>query len=318
MNLCIKTFSFLPHKIQYWIRSVKRAILFQQPLPPFDQFLPNQNEKVPPRVGVIDQPPPLPRLQEIALKRYAAHQIRAPFLFYDTDDVLILAANDLARTLTLSVLYLNSTHVEGDVAEFGTMGGFSARTLATAMVYDPICQPLSPDACGDNPFRKIQLFDSFEGLPEITSDIDLDSPHVKSGTWSKGGCRVLGANELREMVERILPADRIKIHPGWFSDTVKLLPSDTRFALIHFDGDLYQSMMDALVPCFEKGFISRGAIICLDDWNCNKADPAYGERKAWAELVGRFNIEASNCGDYATAATRFIIHSYDGMPTEYF
>jgi O-methyltransferase len=302
------------------VRSIKRAIMGESQLPPLtDVTVPPQPQKlevnleVPGRLSVREQPPASPSLQDVALKRYAAHKISAPFLFYDTDDILILAAHELARTLTLSVLYLNSTHVDGDVAEFGTMGGFSARTLAAAMVYDPLCQPLSKGASGGNPFRKLRLFDSFEGLPDITSEVDLASPHVVSGTWSKGGCKILGARELRTMVEGILPPERIEMHPGWFADTVKALPPETRFAMIHFDGDLYQSMMDALTPCFERGLISRGAVLCLDDWNCNKADPSYGERRAWKDLVDRFQIVASNCGDYATAATRFIIHTYNGM-----
>ena len=312
---------FLSPEALHWVRSVKRAIMAEPPLPPLRAGNNNNKEPEPahevglaPRVSVRQKPPASPTLQAVALQRYAAHQISAPYLFYDTDDILILAAEDLARTLTLSVLYLNSTHVEGDVAEFGTMGGFTARTLAAAMVYDPMCQPLPKDASGDNPFRKLQLFDSFEGLPEITADVDLASPHVVSGTWSKGGCKVLGAKELRALVEGILPPQRVKIHPGWFADTVKALPPETRFGMIHFDGDLYQSMMDALTPCFERGFISRGAMLCFDDWNCNQADPSYGERRAWKDLVERFQIVASDCGSYALAANRFIVHSYTGMP----
>lgn len=115
------------------------------------------------------------------------------------------------------------------------------------------------------------------------------------------------------MIEGILPPERIEINEGWFADTVKVLPSDTSFAMIHFDGDLYQSTMDALEPCFERGFISKGAVVFFDDWNCNQSDPLYGERRAWAELVERFNIIASHCGDYSIGGTKFIVHSYRGM-----
>jgi len=120
---------------------------------------------------------------------------------------------------------------------------------------------------------------------------------------------------LRAVVEGIIPSDRVEINEGWFADTVKLLPDDTRFALIHFDGDLYQSTMDALVPCFERGFISKGAVLCFDDWNCNEADPEYGERRAWTDLVARFNIVASHGGDYSIQSSKFIVHSYRGMRT---
>ncbi len=247
-------------------------------------------------------------LQDIAIERYLAEPYtnKLPDQFYPFEAALTLALKEIAKTLTLSVTYINMSDVKGDVAEFGTMSGFSARIIANAMMYDLQRQP-------SYPFRRLRMFDSFEGLPEITSEVDKSCTHVLSGAWSKGGCLVLSAEELRERVTKILPPERVEITKGWFSDTVKALPDDTRFAMIHFDGDLYQSMIDALTPCFERGFVSRGMVLCLDDWNCNQADPAFGERKAWAELVERFGIVASHCGDYAEAGTKFIIHSYHGM-----
>lgn len=297
----------LPPKSLYWMRSVKRAIMGEQPLP-----WPHE-PSVASTVLVPLQGEDRRRLQDRALERLERNQIHAPFLFFDPDDVLILTAKEIARALTLSVQYLSNAEVHGDIAEFGTMGGFTARTLAAAMVFDPRRQPLPKEASGDNPFRKLQLFDSFEGLPDITSAIDMASPHVVSGAWSKGGCKILSASQLRAMVEDIIPPERIRIHEGWFADTVKKLPPDTRFAMIHFDGDLYQSTIDALVPCFANGFISRGAVLCFDDWNVNRSIPSYGERRAWAELVARFQIEASHCGDYGACGTKFIIHSYLGL-----
>jgi hypothetical protein len=287
----------LPPETLFWVRSIKRAVMGEAPLPQHTR----NTETVKP-----------PIMQDIALEKYRAKTISAPFLFFNENEILILPAKEIARTLTLSVMYLNSAHVNGDIAEFGTMGGFTARTLAAAMVFDYLVQPITNETIRD-PFRRLRLFDSFEGLPEITSEVDLASPHVVSGTWAKGGCRILSATQLREMIEGILPPSRIEITKGWFSDTVGLLPDDTRFAMIHFDGDLYQSTMDALVPCFERGFVSEGAVICFDEWSVNRAIPAYGERRAWAELVERFQIKASHCGDYAINGTKFIIHSYVGM-----
>jgi O-methyltransferase len=227
---------------------------------------------------------------------------------FSLDDVLFLPFKEVAKALTLGVMYINTADVRGDVAEFGTMSGATARTIATAMVFDPQRQP-------SRPLRKLRLFDSFEGLPEITSGIDQSSPHVVTGDWAKGGCFVLAAESLETLIAGILPPERVEINQGWFSDTVTGLPADTRFAMIHFDGDLYQSMIDALFPCFERGFVSRGAVLCFDDWNCNRADPAYGERRAWAELVEKFQIVASHCGDYSSIGTKFIVHSYRGMPS---
>jgi hypothetical protein len=240
------------------------------------------------------------------LERYRLWPDKKPGPCFTVNDVLLLPAMDVAKTLMLSVMYLNTAGVKGDIAEFGTMTGMTAQTIATAMVFDPERQP-------SYPLRRLRLFDSFEGLPEITSVVDLSSPHVLTGEWSKGSCLVLAEDELYQLITSILPPERVEINKGWFSDTVRNLAPDTRFAMIHFDGDLYQSMIDALTPCFENGYVSKGAIICFDEWNSNQADPSYGERKAWSELVEKFGIVSSHCGDYGSISTRFIIHSYHGI-----
>lgn len=304
----------LPPATLYWVRSVKRAIMGEEPLPwPYNG------------TGAAAAPTPAPAptqqddgrtIQDIALERYNARQLPSPDSHFTYEEVLPLSAEEIARTLTLCVQYINSSHVNGDVAEFGTMGGFSAKTIATAMVFDLQRQPLGKNASGENPFRIFRLFDSFVGLPEITSPIDQGSPHVVSGAWAKGGCKVLAESELRQRIGKIIPPHRFEIYDGWFADTVKTLPPQTRFAMIHFDGDLYQSTMDALEPLFERGMISVGAILCFDDWNANRAIPTVGERRAWKELVEKFDIEASSGGDYSVGGTRFIIHSYRGIPAD--
>lgn len=54
-------------------------------------------------------------------------------------------------------------------------------------------------------------------------------------------------------------------------------------------------------------------MICFDDWNCNQADPAFGERKAMVKLNERFNIRSSPWNGYTWSGHRFIGQSYDGM-----
>ncbi|MGJ5046524.1 TylF/MycF/NovP-related O-methyltransferase [Bradyrhizobium oligotrophicum] len=312
----------LPPDVLYWMRSVKRAILFQPPLPwPHGNGSSSASvqDRLPavaiaaPSVDTVDDGR---IIQDIALEKYSARQLPSPGAYYSYADVLILPAQEIAKTLTLCVQYINSAHVNGDIAEFGTMGGFSARAIATSMVFDLQRQPLGKSASGENPFRILRLFDSFEGLPEITSPVDQGAPHVISGAWAKGGCKVLAAPQLSALIGKIIPPHRFQLYEGWFADTVKTLPPETRFAMIHFDGDLYQSTMDALVPLFERGMISTGAVICFDDWNANRAIPTTGERQAWKELVEMFAIEASNGGDYSVGGTRFIIHAYRGIPAD--
>src|ERR1700730_4539949 len=189
----------LPPATLYWLRSVKRAVMSEPPLPwPYGKVTVEATPAAAP-VQVDDGR----TIQDIAIEKYKARQLPSPASYYGYEDILILPANEIAKTLTLCVQYINSSHVNGDIAEFGTMGGFSARTLAMAMVFDLQRQPLGRSASGENPFRKLRLFDSFEGLPEITSPIDQMSPHVVSGAWAKGGCKVLGAPELRALIGKV-------------------------------------------------------------------------------------------------------------------
>jgi O-methyltransferase len=199
--------------------------------------------------------------------------------------------------LALAVEYVHAADVDGDLAEFGTMTGATAVTLSRAT------------ACFSST-RSLHLFDSFQGLPDPEAAPDRDSFHVRAGVWKAGSCQGIDAAELRRRCRRHLPDERIAIHAGWFSDTAQAFSSPAGLALLHLDCDLYQSAIDVLAPCFERKVIQEGAIVLFDDWNCNRASPAFGVRKAWAEMVARFSVEASDEGSYGWGARKFIVHSY--------
>lgn len=214
-----------------------------------------------------------------------------------------LVGAEIRKSLTLSVTYIHGAGVDGDVAEFGTMTGRTATALARALnQYDGS--------------KRLLLFDSFEGLPAAESVVDRVSPHVRSGVWSGGTCQGVSSEQLRVMCRKHLPDSQISIHEGWFSDSLPAVPKDTRLALLHIDSDLYQSAMDVLNHCFACRMVSRGAAIHFDDWDCNQADPRYGERKAWAEIVDKFAVEFSDCGQYGWGCRKFIIHSYRGIESD--
>ncbi len=213
------------------------------------------------------------------------------------------AKRDALRALYVGVWAVIGGAVEGDVAEFGTHTGLTALALAKS---------LADNTLPDRPAKRLLLLDSFEGLPEVTAEADAASPHIAQGHWHPGLCRGATADELRAIVETRLPAARVDIHPGWYADTVPVLPADTRLALLHVDCDLYQSTIDALLPCFERGFVAEGAQLYFDDWNCNRASPAFGQRRAWRELSERFAIDFSESGDYAAFGHKLIVHGYDG------
>jgi len=233
---------------------------------------------------------------------YANREISA---FSTTDEIEALPASQTLRALVESLWYVYGAGVEGDIVEFGTMSGLTASRMAKTM---SVLERKMPKG------RRLHLFDSFEGLPEPAAEPDRTSVHVLSGDWRAGSCKVLSEDQLHQLCAKQYDPARLCIYPGWFSDTVPTIPSDTKLAMLHVDCDLYQSTMDALAPCFERGLISEGAVVHFDDWNCNRASQKHGERRAWREISERFNIIASDCGSYSWHGQKFIVHSYVATP----
>lgn len=220
------------------------------------------------------------------------------------------------KELSMGVAALYGYGIEGDVVEFGTMSGVSAEGLARAIARNDMdYREARPEHL--LPKKKLFLFDSFEGLPPTDNIVDADSLHVIEGTWAPGTCRGLSKDQLAAVVGKHLPTDRFSVLAGWFKDTVPTLPQTQKFGLIHVDGDLYSSTMDCLVPLFERGMVAEGALIFFDDWSPNRCSPRHGERRAWRELVERFQIESSDDGSYSLLARRFVVHSYRGMAQDY-
>lgn len=204
--------------------------------------------------------------------------------------------------------------VDGVIAEFGTMSGRTATGLARAIASCDRHLAHAVSMYAHSP-RKLYLFDSFVGLPPSPEDsVDGRSPHVRDRVWSAGTCQGVSIDELTRMIAEHLPRERIEIVPGWFADTVPALADDLRFALLHIDSDLYSSAMDIMGSLFSRGMIQKGAVIYFDDWNCNSADPAFGERRAWRECVETYGIDYSDDAGYGIFARRIVVHGYRGNP----
>jgi O-methyltransferase len=215
-------------------------------------------------------------------------------------DILLLHIREVSETLSLGLQYAYNSFIEGDVVEFGTASGTTALLLARTMVAAEMTRPK----------KQLHLFDSFAGLPKAQSAVDQDSFEVRSGIWTPGSCMVLAKEDLQRLIQTVIEPNRLIIHTGWFSETVPLLKPDQKFCFIHFDGDMYQSTIDAIGGLLRKNAISKGSLICFDDWNCGQASPRHGERRAWSELVKEFEIEFSDWRAYSTMGCGFFIHNY--------
>lgn len=250
------------------------------------------------RQDPVDQPPPASCAAMAAASGWNAEL--DPFVYH---------RHQAVRALSEGVVAAYGYAIRGDIAEFGTMTGETAAGLAVAIAGCDRYLGYAVQMSGA-PLKQLYLFDSFAGLPVAEHASDVASPHVRDGVWSPGACIGIGPEELARKVTAHIPAQRVRILPGWFKDTVPQLPAEVRFALVHVDSDLYASAMDALDGLFGRGLIAEGALIYFDDWNCNRASNEFGERRAWRECVERYSIVFSDEGNYGIFARRFTVHSY--------
>lgn len=211
------------------------------------------------------------------------------------------------KQISMSVHYAFCSAVPGNFAEFGTATGATASCFALAMSHFSKEYGYS-DQLHHMPPRKLFLFDSFEGLPPSSNEVDLNSPHVSQGVWRAGALRGLTPEQLMEKTSAYLPQDDIKIFPGWFSDSMPRVPKGEKFAVVHIDCDLYESSIQVLDWLFSDNRLTDGSVLLFDDWNCNRASPAFGERRAWRETVEKYKPDFSDCGDYSITGHKIIVH----------
>lgn len=125
--------------------------------------------------------------------------------------------------------------LKGDVAELGVLRGATARIMVEAV---------------RGTDKKIHLFDTFAGLPEPRSDIDL----CQKGQF---------AADLQGVQSFFADCPNVIFHVGIFPDTTLGL-NVNRYAMVHLDGDLYSSTLDGLKYFYPRMVI--GGIIVLDDY----------------------------------------------------
>ena len=208
------------------------------------------------------------------------------------------------EALEIGVEYVMGARVPGDIAEFGAHG-FTASAIAQTMgrltrTYDD--------------HRKLHLFDSFEGFPELTNEGDKAAPHVQDDVWQRGGClSPLGPDALKREMQLWLAAERVVIYPGWFCNTLPDLPKNGQLAMVHFDCGLYSSTREVLDYLFANSRLPQGALIMFHTWNCNQASPDHGDRRAWGEACEAFDVVAEDAGPHSWHGRSFHVHSYRGL-----
>jgi predicted O-methyltransferase YrrM len=156
--------------------------------------------------------------------------------------------------------------IAGDIVECGCARGGSAALMA-----------LTLRQMGAR--RRLWLFDTFEGLPAPSShDADFEIADLFTGTC------VGTLDEVRGLFERLRIADDVTFVKGLFQDTLPAT-SIPRIAVLHIDGDWYESVKVCLDSLYDK--VVPGGVIQLDDYGYWA-----GARKAVDEFRQERGIQA--------------------------
>jgi O-methyltransferase len=135
---------------------------------------------------------------------------------------------------------IDEEKIPGDVVECGVYNGGTAAVLARVATHSKTG-------------RTVWLFDSFQGMPDVTP---VDGEEARE--WVG---KVLGSEEqVRELLRNTgANLERVKIVPGFFQDTFPKVQIP-QIALLNLDADWYESIKlclekfyDAVVP---HGFVS--------------------------------------------------------------
>ncbi|MBR0849355.1 hypothetical protein JQ543_16505 [Bradyrhizobium diazoefficiens] len=196
--------------------------------------------------------------------------------------------------------------IPGAVMEFGVLGGWSARIFAEVMrdVFN---------------LNNLYLFDSFEGLPAYESAIDRESYEIAGRNVWSGKMKFppdfleqFGQPHqwhIRDRISEVIRAERIIVRQGFYSETLKDPPQE-KVAVAHIDCDLYQSSVEVLDGLYRGNCLQDGTVLLFDDWNCNKAHPNFGERRAFREFLESQNdFTATPWFTYGWAGAVYILHA---------
>jgi len=170
--------------------------------------------------------------------------------------------------------------IPGDFAECGVAAGGTSALLAYAI-----------KRYSQRP-RRLYCFDTFSGMPDPSPEDQHAGLDANATGWGAGTCAAPEAS-LREVCRRLGVEDAIVPVAGLFKDTLPVAaPSISGLALLHMDGDWYESTRDILVNLYD--LVAPNALIQVDDYGywegCDQAlaefFAARGERMALRCIPG--------------------------------
>ena len=140
--------------------------------------------------------------------------------------------------------------LDGDMAEVGVYQGGSAKII-----------------CEVKRNRKLFLFDTFKGLPEL-SDIDtlFGKKHWKKNQFND--------TSLEAVKDYLSSYENVQIIKGEFPKTADSI-GDSKFSFVHLDVDLYRSTIECLKFFYPR--LVKGGIILVHDYFADGIQKAFKE-----------------------------------------
>jgi len=211
--------------------------------------------------------------------------------------------------------YVWGSHIPGDIVEFGVYKGFSTLWLADLMLefnaQDNFYTKIFP--------RRIHVYDSFEGFPKSTNAVDAISYEVAdSGYWREHeDASPPGTEEmLRAELGRRFGDSGFSVVRGMFSDSLRSNPLTGTVAIANLDCDLYASTVQVLDHLLRGRLLPDGAVLLMDDYNCNRANPNFGMRRAMRECFAQTEgfYDYSEFLQYGWHGRAFFVHRLGDGP----
>lgn len=181
----------------------------------------------------------------------------------------LVGSSGLEATYRLC-LHMNDHKLSGDFVELGVARGGCAALMTQV-------------ARSGMQKRNMWLFDSFEGLPEPTTE-DFAGKEVKhTGNHVRplpqGSCKGT-LEEVKNLFFNVMrfSSDQLYFIQGWFHDTVPVQKQKiSQIAVLRIDGDWYESTKCCLENLYDR-VIAGGAVI-IDDYQtcfgCKRAVDAF-------------------------------------------
>lgn len=195
--------------------------------------------------------------------------------------------------------FASNANVGGDYLEFGVWKGRSFMRAFHTWKYVLLNNKNLSDL-------KFYAFDSFEGLPEITSTEDKATGEFKKGEYACSEVEFIG-----NLKKSGVDIDRVQTIKGWYdkvlNDKTKATLPIKRAAVIYIDADLYESAVAVLD--FITSYVADGTILIFDDWYCFRGRKDMGEQKAFSEWLSKNpKITAEQYKQFNWKGNSFILH----------